>query len=177
MCISYSVKQHGSRAKYVFNLRSEWINLLRKAGHPSSHGSCNYNQYWNRDKIMNYLLEQYQTRNVMKIVFVPTEVFETVPSIAECLSVTACLIGVLTEGTVDAGSGGYQLKLQYNTIEAIHICYLQLSVHTIRLLEWMGYNKIAKTKLSQANMPLYIMPICRAVVIVKQDTCFDVASG
>jgi hypothetical protein len=71
----------------------------------------------------------------MKIVFVPTEVFETVPSIAECLSVTDCLMGVLTEGTVDGGSGNDQLMLQYNTIEAMYICYLQLSVYTIRLLE------------------------------------------
>jgi hypothetical protein len=45
---------------------------------------------------MNCLLEQYQTRNVMKFVFVPTEVFETVPSIAECLSVTACPMGLWT---------------------------------------------------------------------------------
>jgi hypothetical protein len=71
----------------------------------------------------------------MKIVFVPTEVFESVSSIAECLSVSACLMGVLTEGTVDGGSGSDQLMLQYNTIQTIYICYLQLSVYTIRLLQ------------------------------------------
>jgi ABC-type phosphate/phosphonate transport system ATPase subunit len=84
---------------------------------------------------MNYLLEQYETQKIMKTVFFSTEEFETVPSIGECLSVTACLMRVLTEGTVDSRSGNDQWMLQYNTIEAIYICYLQLSLYTIRLLQ------------------------------------------